>query len=410
MSLTLAIISESRKDDNRTPLTPKQATHLLKKFSNLKIIVEPSKNRCFKDEDYLKAGGVIKSDISEANIILGVKEVNINKLIANKTYLFFSHTIKMNKNNSEGTQGTPGVEKKELLKEIIRKNITLIDYENIRDNSGNGYRYLGFGRFAGIVGCYNTINLHLKMEGKKSLPRAFELNNYEKLKEIINDQKFKKLKIILTGDGRVAKGSLEFFKHTNIKQVSVDDYLNNAHTEAVFCNLKTHNYVERYDNQLFSLQDFILNPDKYKSTIKKYLMTADMLIASHYWDPSSPKLFSKNEIKEFKNLKIIGDITCDINGSIPTTIRSTSIQKPYYSMDINSMQEINFGNNGLAVMAVDNLPSELPKESSEEFGNALTSNVLPYIINKDDGRIKKATIVKEGKLTAPFIYLKDFIK
>ena len=409
MSLTLAIISESRKDDNRTPLTPKQATHLLKKFSNLKIIVEPSKNRCFKDEDYLKAGGVIKSDISEANIILGVKEVNINKLIANKTYLFFSHTIKMNKNNSEGTQGTPGVEKKELLKEIIRKNITLIDYENIRDNSGNGYRYLGFGRFAGIVGCYNTINLHLKMEGKKMLPRAFELNSYNKLKEIIGNQKFKNFKIILTGDGRVAKGSLEFFKQTNIKQVSAEDYLNNSHTEAVFCNLKTHDYVARYDNKAFSLKDFILNPDQYKSKIKKYLLKTNMLIASHYWDPLSPKLFSKNEIKEFKNLKIIGDITCDINGSIPTTIRSTSIKEPYYSIDINSMQENNFDDNTLAVMAVDNLPSELPKESSEEFGKALVSNVLPYIINNDDGRIKKATIVNKGKLTVPFIYLKDFI-
>ena len=409
MSLTLAIISESRKDDNRTPLTPSQAKYLLKKFSNLKILVEPSKHRCFSEEDYLKAGSIIKSDIREADIILGVKEVNINKLIANKTYLFFSHTIKMNKNNSEGTQGTPGVEKKELLKEIIRKNITLIDYENIRDNSGNGYRYLGFGRFAGIVGCYNTINLHLKMEGKKMLPRAFELNSYNKLKEIIGNQKFKNFKIILTGDGRVAKGSLEFFKQTNIKQVSAEDYLNNSHTEAVFCNLKTHDYVARYDNKAFSLKDFILNPDQYKSKIKKYLLKTNMLIASHYWDPLSPKLFSKNEIKEFKNLKIIGDITCDINGSIPTTIRSTSIKEPYYSIDINSMQENNFDDNTLAVMAVDNLPSELPKESSEEFGKALVSNVLPYIINNDDGRIKKATIVNKGKLTVPFIYLKDFI-
>ena len=409
MSLTLAIISESRKDDSRTPLTPNQVKHLLKKFSNLKIVVEPSKHRCFNEEDYLKAGIIIKSDIREADIILGVKEVSINKLIANKTYLFFSHTIKMNKNNLEGTQGTPGVEKKELLREIIRKNITLIDYENIRDNSGNGYRYLGFGRFAGIVGCYNTINLHLKMEGKKILPRAFELDSYEKLKKIVGNQKFKKFKIILTGDGRVAKGSLEFFKHTNIQQVSKEDYLNNSHAEAVFCNLKTHDYVERYDNKPFSLKDFILNPDQYKSKIKKYLLKTNMLIASHYWDPLSPKLFSRNEMKEFKNLKIIGDITCDINGSIPTTIRSTSIKEPYYSIDINSMQENNFDDNTLSVMAVDNLPSELPKESSEEFGKALVSNVLPYIINNDDGRIKKATIVDKGILTAPFTYLKDFI-
>ena len=411
MSLTLAIISESRKDDNRTPLTPSQVKHLLKKFSNLKIIVEPSKNRCFKDEDYLKAGSIIKSDISEANIILGIKEVNINKLIANKTYLFFSHTIKMNKNNLEGTQGTPGVEKKELLKEIIRKNITLIDYENIRDNSVNAYRYLGFGRFAGIVGCYNTLNLYLKLQKKQSLPRAFEINSYKKIQELISKQNFNKLKILQTGKGNVAKGSMEVLKHANIKQISLNDFINKKYDEAVFCNISLREHVERNDGKDSSYQDFMLNPHEYKSKATNYLRHTDMLITGHYWDPKFPKLFSLNQINEFQNLKIIGDITCDINGSIPTTIRSTSITKPYYSFDTNLMKEIDLCNKGIAVMAVDNLPSELPKESSEEFGNALTSNVLPYIINNnDDGRIKKATIVKKGQLTAPFTYLKDFIK
>ena len=410
MSLTLAIISESRKDDNRTPLTPSQVKYLLKKFSNLKIIVEPSKNRCFKDEDYLKAGSIIKSDISEANIILGVKEVDINKLIANKTYLFFSHTIKMNKNNLEGTQGTPGVEKKELLKEIIRKNITLIDYENIRDNSVNAYRYLGFGRFAGIVGCYNTLNLYLKLQKKQLLPRAFEINSYKKIQELISKQNFNKLKILQTGKGNVAKGSIEILKHANIKQISLNDFINKKYNESVFCNISLKKHVERNDGKDSSYQDFMLNPNEYKSKATNYLRYTDMLLTGHYWDPKFPKLFSLNQINEFKNLKIIGDITCDINGSIPTTIRSTSITKPYYSFDTNLMKEIDLCNKGIAVMAVDNLPSELPKESSEEFGNALTSNVLPYIINNDDGRIKKATIVKKGKLTAPFTYLKDFIK
>ena len=154
----------------------------------------------------------------------------------------------------------------------------------------------------------------------------------------------------------------------------------------------------------------MLNPHEYKSKATNYLHTTDMLITGHYWDPKFPKLFFSNQINEFKNLKIIGDITCDINGSIPTTIRSTSIAKPYYSFDINSMKEIDLCNTGIAVMAVDNLPSELPREASEEFGNSIMSEVLPYLINKDDGRINRATTASKGKLCSSFSYLEDFIR
>jgi len=269
---------------------------------------------------------------------------------------------------------------------------------------------LGFGRFAGIVGCYNTLNLYLKLQKKPLLPRAFEVNSYKKIQELLSKQNFNKLKILQTGKGNVAKGSIEILKHANIKQISLNDFINKKYNESVFCNISLKKHVERNDGKDSSYQDFMLNPNEYKSKATNYLRYTDMLITGHYWDPKFPKLFSLNQINEFKNLKIIGDITCDINGSIPTTIRSTSITKPYYSFDTNLMKEIDLCNKGIAVMAVDNLPSELPKESSEEFGNALTSNVLPYIINNDDGRIKKATIVKKGKLTAPFTYLKDFIK
>ena len=284
----------------------------------------------------------------------------------------------------------------------------MIDYENIRDNSGR--RYIGFGRFAGIVGCYNTLNLYLKLQKKQLLPRAFEIKNYEKIKELINKQSFSKLKILITGRGRVAKGSLEVLLQANIKQVSLKDYLNNRYEDAVFCNITTSEYMERKDGEDFSSQNFISNPHEYRSKIKKYLLNTDMLLASHYWNPKSPKLFTLSEINEFKNLKIIGDITCDINGSVPTTIRPTSIAKPYYSIDKNSFQEISLGNEGIAVMAVDNLPSELPREASEEFGNSIISKVLPYLINKDDGRINRATTALKGKLCPSFSYLENFIR
>jgi alanine dehydrogenase len=286
----------------------------------------------------------------------------------------------------------------------------LIDYENIREVSGKGYRYLGFGRFAGIVGCYNTLNLYLKLQKEKSLPRAFEINSYEKIKELLGKQNFNKLRILQTGRGNVAKGSMEVLKHANIKQVSINDYLNKKYNEAVFCNISTREYVERSDGKDYSVQDFTSNPHEYKSKVKNYLFDTDMLITGHYWEPKFPKLFYPNQINEFKNLKIIGDITCDINGAVPTTVRSTTITKPYYSIDINSLKEIDLGDKGIAVMAVDNLPSELPNESSEEFGESIISEVLPYLINKDDGRINRATTALEGKFCSSFIYLGDFIR
>jgi len=287
----------------------------------------------------------------------------------------------------------------------------LIDYENIREVSGKGYRYLGIGRFAGIVGCYNTLNLYLylKLQKEKSLPRAFEINNYEKIKELLSKQNFNKLKILQTGKGNVAKGSMEILKYANVKQISLNDYLNKKYDEAVFCNISFTEHVERNDGKDSSYQDFMLNPHEYKSKATNCLRSTDMLITGHYWDPKFPKLFSLNQINEFKNLKIIGDITCDINGSIPTTTRSTSIAKPYYSIDINSMKEIELSNKGIAVMAVDNLPSELPHEASEEFGDNIISEVLPYLINKDDGRINRATTASKGKFCPSFSYLENFI-
>ena len=407
---TISIIKEARIDENRTPFTPNQIQTLIANFPNLHVLVQPSKNRCFNDEDYSKAGAKIEEDIIRSDIIFGVKEVEISKLIENKTYLFFSHTSKVRKDISQSTKDKPIIYKKELLREVIKKKITLIDYENIRETSGKGYRYLGFGRFAGIVGCYNTLNLYLKLQKKQLLPRAFEINSYEKIKKLISKQNFNKIKILLTGSGNVAKGSMEILKHTNIKQISLNDYLNKKYDEAVFCNISLREHVERNDGKHSSYQDFMLNPHEYKSTATNYLYSTDMLITGHYWEPKFPKLFSLNQINKFKNLKIIGDITCDINGSIPTTIRSTSIAKPYYSFDINSMKEIDLCNKGIAVMAVDNLPSELPREASEEFGNSIISEVLPFLIGKDDGRISRATTTSQGKLCPAFRYLENFIR
>ena len=403
----IGIIREFRTDDKRTPLVPKHINELLKKYNNINILVQPSKHRCFSDKEYKDEGAIISENLSDCELILGVKEIKPDNLIPLKTYMFFSHTAKIQPDNSAAAQGTPGMDKKELLNKIVNKKITLIDYEYIRDRFSR--RYLGFGRYAGIVGCYNSLNLYLKTLGQKTMQRACELNSYEKLKENISKRDFAKARIIITGDGRVAKGAIEIIKSTNIKQISTIEYLKNNNFNGVFCNLETHDYVANKSGKEFDLQHFIKYPEKYFSVIEKYMLKTKMLISAHYWDPKSPKLFEKQDISKYKSLNVIGDITCDINGSIPTTHRSSTIHDPYFYLDRNNFNEIKENKNALAIMAVDNLPSELPKDSSTEFGDGIVKEVLPYLINNDDGRIKKATITNNGKFLPSFNYIENYI-
>ncbi len=403
----IAIIRESRSDDRRTPLVPAHIKELLSTFSDLSISVQPSEHRCFSDQEYKEQGAIITEDLSACNLVLGVKEIEPDLLIPLKSYMFFSHTSKIQPDNSAAAQGTPGMDKKELLKEILKKKITLIDYENIRDDLSR--RYLGFGRFAGIVGCYNSLNLYLETLGQQPMPRAHELNSYEKLKDNIDKRDFGNARIIITGDGRVARGSLEFLKFANIQKVLPDEYLQYNNSSAIFCNLPTSAYVSNKDGNVFDLQHFINSPEMYISVIDKYMPSTSMLISSHYWDPKSPRLFEKKDIEKNNNLKVIGDITCDVNGSIPTTSRPSTIIDPYYYIDRTTLQEINQHNQALAIMAVDNLPSELPKDSSKEFGDGIVKEVLPYILEKDDGRIKRATITKNGYFLPSYKYLTNYI-
>jgi len=403
----IGIIKESRVDDKRTPLTPKNIKELLTRFPNLSITVQPSKHRCFLDQEYKDFGAIISEDLSTSDLILGVKEIEPHLLIPSKSYMFFSHTTKIQPDNSAAAQGTPGMDKKELIKEIIKRKITLIDYENIRDDQSR--RYLGFGRFAGIVGCYNALNLYLETNGQSSMPRAYELNSYKKLKENINKRNFANARIIITGDGRVARGSLEFIESANIQQVTPEKFLENNNTSAIFCNLPTSKYVYNKEGGVFDLQHFINFPEKYISVLDKYLRTTNMLITSHYWDPKSPRLFKKNDITKYKKLKAIGDITCDINGSIPTTLKSTTIKNPYFYLNPITFEEVEKNNDSLAIMAVDNLPSELPRDSSTEFGDGIVNEVLPFMIEKDDGRILNATITHNGQFLNKYQYLLNYI-
>ncbi len=404
---TIGIIRESRPDENRAPLVPENIKKIISKYPNLNILVQPSKNRCFSNEEYKNSGAQIKEDLNNCSIIFGVKEIDTKVLINNKTYVFFSHTYKINKETLNNAQGTPGMDKKELLKAVLEKKIKLIDYENIRDK--NSKRYLGFGRFAGIVGCYNTLNLCLENFNKQPLARAYKINNYERIISNLKNLYFPKMKILVTGDGRVAKGVIEVLKETNIKEVSKDVFKNDKFDKPVFCNLETKDYVQSSLIKKFDLDHFIKNPKDYTSTALQYLKTADVFISAHYWDPASPKIFENNDLNELINLRVIGDITCDVDGSVPTTIRSSTIESPNFYIDKNNFKETQ-NKNGLAITAVDNLPSELPRDSSKEFGDGIVNEVIPYMLNNDDGRILNATITLNGSFLEKYNYLNNYIK
>ena len=399
----IGIVRESRNDENRTPLVPEHIKKYKESNPNINFIIQPSNSRCFSDEEYELCGAKINENLNECSIIFGVKEIDPNILINNRTYLFFSHTFKINKQQKNIEK-----HKKDLLLSILNKKITLIDYENIRGK--NGTRCLGFGRFAGIVGCYNTLNLLLRVLGKQSLASAYKINDYERLVLNLKNLYFPKTKILVTGDGRVAKGVIELLNQTNIKAVSKKDFLEKKFDQPIFCNLETKDYVTNNSSTNFNLEHFINNPQDYSSSALQYLKETNILISAHYWDPSSPKIFENEDLKDLQNLKIVGDITCDINGSVPTTIRSTTIEKPNYWIERNTLKEIDENNDGIAVMAVDNLPSELPRDSSTEFSEGIINEVLPFLLKEDDGRILNGTITTDGSFLEKYNYLNNYIK
>ena len=399
----IGIVRESRNDENRTPLVPEHIKKYKESNPNINFIIQPSNSRCFSDEEYELCGAKINENLNECSIIFGVKEIDSNILINNRTYLFFSHTFKINKQQKNIEKN-----KKDLLLSILNKKITLIDYENIRGK--NGTRCLGFGRFAGIVGCYNTLNLLLKVLGKQSLASAYKINDYERLVLNLKNLYFPKTKILVTGDGRVAKGVIELLNQTNIKAVSKKDFLEKKFDQPIFCNLETKDYVTNNSSTNFNLEHFINNPQDYSSSALQYLKETNILISAHYWDPSSPKIFENEDLKDLQNLKIVGDITCDINGSVPTTIRSTTIEEPNYWIERYTLKEIDENNDGIAVMAVDNLPSELPRDSSTEFSEGIINEVLPFLLKEDDGRILNGTITTDGSFLEKYNYLNDYIR
>lgn len=398
--ICLGLVREGKiPPDKRVPFTPFQVEEIHQRFPHVKVVVEESPIRAFQDREYRALDIEVSADMSQCDILMGIKEVPIDRLIPDKTYLFFSHTIKKQPHN------------RKLLQEILKRNIRLIDYEVLKDKLGN--RLVAFGRFAGLVGAYNGLWTYGKRFGLFGMKRAYECFDVNDLKLELRKINLPPIKIILTGGGRVGHGAMETLDSAGIRKVSVDDFLYRTFSEPVYVQLGSADYHVRKDGGHFNRDEFHKHPERYNSTFLRFMHLADMLIAGAYWNPAAPVLFTRQDMlsPDFK-IKVIADITCDIEGSIPSTKRASSIDDPIYDYDpaTDTVQPPLSNEKFVTVMAIDNLPCELPRNASEEFGRDLLDKILPALLVEDsEGIIERATITRSGKLTPHFDYLQDYV-
>jgi alanine dehydrogenase len=384
--------------DKRVPLTPKHCRKMLDTYPNLVLSVQRSNIRCFSDDMYVAEGIDIVEDLSDCDVLLGVKEVPLESLIANKTYFYFSHTIKEQSYN------------RDLLLKMLDLNISMVDYEVLKNKEGE--RLLGFGRYAGVVGAYNGFLAYGLKSEKYNLKAAHNCEDRVEMETEMSKIELLNEKIIVTGNGRVGNGVMEILKKSNIRQVSKLDFINKNFNEPVFVHLNFMDYNIKIDGSNTNQQEFFNSPELFKSSFMNYATHADIFIAGHYYSSGSPYLFTRQDAKSLDfNLQVVADISCDINGPVACTIKPSTIANPIYGYNKYSEQEVDFrAEDSIAVMAVDNLPCELPKDASEDFSNEMVDKILPSLLNGDDDQIIfNATICKEGDLTPNFEYLRNYV-
>lgn len=398
--IKFALIKERKTPpDRRVVFSPKMLQEAVKRFPEASFKVESSDIRIFSDEEYEKAGFEVSEDISDCDVMLGVKEVPLPELIPDKKYFFFSHTIKKQPYN------------RDLLREILNKNIELYDHEVITDK--NGARLIGFGRYAGLVGAYNGIRGIGIKEGLFDLPKAENLPDLNAMLAELDKIELPAYKFVLTGSGKVAHGAREILEHLKIKQVDPETYLVNEFDQPVFCHIDVLDYGKRRDGAEGSRQEFYKVPENYESDFMKFAITSDVFIAGHFYGDGAPVFYTEDDVrhKDFR-IKYVADISCDIAGPIATTIRPSTIAEPFYGYDKETGSEADFMEPGaIGVMAVDNLPCELPKDASEGFGEMFLEHVIPAFFDDDkNGILGRARMTFEGKLTPRYFYLEDFVK
>ncbi len=397
--MKFGIIKERKNPpDRRVVFSPKALLELKQLHPSLDIVVESSDNRVFNDNVYRNLGIAVEKDISDCAVFFGVKEVPIDALIPNKTYFFFSHTIKKQPHNQK------------LLHAILDKKIDFYDHETLVDLYN--HRLIGFGKYAGIVGVYNAIRAFgIKFELFK-LPKVATLSGKEALVIQLKRVVLPPLKFVVTGTGKVGSGVAAVFDAIKIKKVLPEDFLTKNYTQAVYTQIDVLDYNKRKDGQVMDNKDFFQNPQDYISDFERFTKVSDIYLTAHFHANNAPVILTR-EMLQANNckIKIVADISCDVNGPIACTLRSSTIEEPLYGYLPSEDKEVDvFHPAAIVVMAVDNLPCELPKDASEGFGAMFLEQVIPAFFNGDkDGVLKRAKVTEKGKLTPRFSYLQDYV-
>lgn len=398
--MKIGIIREGKvPPDSRVSLTPQQCRKITLDF-DIPVLVAPSPGRCYSDEEYHKAGVAMGLDMASCDTLLGVKEVPVEQLIPEKTYCFFSHTIKEQAHN------------RKLLQSILEKKIRLIDYEVLTDDRGR--RLIAFGRFAGMVGAHNALYTYGERTGAFQLERMKDHHDYAEAKANYKKLKFPPVRIVLTGTGRVGQGAAEVLKDMGIRQVEPEDFLRHDYHEAVFTQLRLGYYVGLPDGKAFPPKEFYEHPDRFVSVFEPFTKKADIMINGIYWDKRAPAFFTPEEMcSETFRLRVIADVTCDIApvSSIPSTLRASTIEDPIFGYNpFTDSEATPHQDHVIDMMTIDNLPNEMPRDASKAFGEQFIEHILPEFLKPQSDMLDRATIAENGELGAHFKYLQAYVE
>ena len=397
--MKIGIIKEGKTPpDERVPLSPAQCKEITDNYPNINLVVQKSNIRRFKDVEYASSGVTLVDSVDDCDVLIGVKEVPVDQLIANKKYFYFSHTTKKQPYN------------RDLLKAMLDKNITMVDYEGLTNKRGT--RLIGFGKYAGIVGAYNSFYALGKRTGAFDLKRAFLCEDRDEMEGEMSKIKLpSNYKITTTGGGRVASGILEILDKINIKKVSAKEFLTKDFNEPVYTQTLVDDYYKKSDGADFTRNDVYNNPQDFERDFMKFAKVADMYISGHFWDSNAPYIYTREDAKSDNfNIKVVGDISCDIDTAVASTIRPSTITDPLYGYNAQTETEVDFNaDDAITVMVVDNLPCELPKDASADFGREFIDHILPHLIDDKENVIGRATICANGDLTSDHEFLRDYV-
>ncbi|NDP28186.1 MAG: alanine dehydrogenase [Flavobacterium sp.] len=398
--MKFGIIKERKATpDRRVVFSPDELARLKQLHQGISVKVESSDIRAFTDEEYRNMGIDVTNDVSDCEVFFGVKEVPIENLIPNKSYFFFSHTVKKQPHN------------RKLLQALLEKNIDFYDHETIVNE--HNIRLIGFGKYAGFVGAYNSFRAFgLKFELFK-LPKAGMLSGKEDMITHLKRLVLPPIKIVNTGTGKVGSGVKEILDAIKIKEVSVENYLIKNYSQPVYTQIDVLDYNIRKDEQVLDFKDFFQNPQEYISNFERFTKVSDLYITGHFHSNEAPNILTREMLKAKDcKIKVVADISCDVDNSIACTLRPSTIDEPLYGyLPIENKEVDVFHPAAIVVMAVDNLPCELPIESSEGFGEMFMEHVIPAFFNGDkDGILQRAKMTENGKLTPRFSYLEDYVE